>query len=84
MMQYLTTLIPSLRKYRRKSLHKTYVYETMLQLRNEAVQLYLNLDLPEFKVKPRVTPTDRHKIILAKKKMSLARKYKRRLLLLEF
>tara|TARA_R100000781_G_scaffold93105_1_gene57786 strand:+ start:926 stop:1096 length:171 start_codon:yes stop_codon:yes gene_type:complete len=56
----------------------------MLQLRNEAVQLYLNLDLPEFKVKPRVTPTDRHKIILAKKKMSLARKYKRRLLLLEF
>jgi hypothetical protein len=56
----------------------------MLELRNQAIRLYLNLDIPEFHDRPKVTPSDRPKIILAKKKMSLARKYKRRLLLLEF
>jgi len=56
----------------------------MLELRNEAVRIFLHLDMPEYKQQPKVTTDDRPKIILAKKKLSLANKYKRRLTLLEF
>ena len=42
-MQFLTSSIPFLRRYRRKRLHKDYVYKNMLQLRNEAVRLLISV-----------------------------------------
>ncbi len=84
MIKFLTSHLPLLRKYRRKRLHKLFVYNSMLKLRNEAVRILLHLDLPKYKQQPRVTTNDRPKIILAKKKLSLAKKYKRRLTLLNF
>ena len=84
MIQFLTSHLPFLRKYRRKRLHRLFVYDSMLELRNEAVRIFLHLDMPEYRQQPKVTSDDKPKIILAKKKLSLANKYKRRLTLLEF
>lgn len=94
-MQFLTSSIPFLRRYRRKRLHKDYVYKNVLQLRNEAVRLLISVSsgddiqkVRDSRQKPyvicRISQGDLHLLKEAKKKYSLASKYKRRLQLLNF
>lgn len=84
-----------LRRIRRKKLHRTYVYDSMLEQRNQAVRLLISID-PNTDVEVirrstrksylicRVPQGDIYLLKEAKKKFSLARKYKRRLQLLNF
>ncbi len=94
MMQFLLS-IPAFRRYRRKRLHKDYVYNNMLQLRNEAVRLLISVSsgddiqkVRDSRNKPyvicKMTKGDLYLLTEAKKKYSLANKYKRRLQLLNF
>lgn len=94
-MQFLTSSIPFLRRYRRKRLHKDYVYKNVLQLRNEAVRLLISVSsgddiqkVRDSRQKPyvicRISQGDLYLLTEAKKKYSLAHKYKRRLQLLNF
>jgi len=94
MMQFLLS-IPAFRRYKRKRLHKDYVYNNMLQLRNEAVRLLISVSsgddiqkVRDSRNKPyvicKMTKGDLYLLTEAKKKYSLANKYKRRLQLLNF
>ena len=94
MMQFLLS-IPAFRRYRRKRLHKDYVYNNMLQLRNEAVRLLISVSsgddiqkVRDSRNKPyvicKMTKGDLYLLTEAKKKYYLANKYKRRLQLLNF
>ena len=94
MMQFLLS-IPAFRRYRRKRLHKDYVYNNMLQLRNEAVRLLISASsgddiqkVRDSRNKPyvicKMTKGDLYLLTEAKKKYYLANKYKRRLQLLNF
>jgi hypothetical protein len=94
MMQFLLS-IPAFRRYRRKRLHKDYVYSNMLQLRNEAVRLLISVSngddiqkVRDSRQKPyvicKISQGDLYLLKEAKKKYSLASKYKRRLQLLNF
>ena len=93
-MQFLLS-IPAFRRYRRKRLHKEYVYSNMLQLRNEAVRLLISVSngddiqkVRDSKQKPyvicKISQGDLYLLKEAKRKYSLASKYKRRLQLLNF
>lgn len=94
MMQFLLS-IPAFRRFRRKKLHRTYVYDSMLEQRNQAVRLLISFD-PDTDVevirrstrKPylicRVPQGDLYLLKEAKRKFSLAKKYRRRLQLLNF
>ncbi len=95
MMQFLTSSIPFLRRYRRKRSHRNYVFSNMLQLRNEAVRLLISVSsgddiqkVRDSRNKPyvicKMTKGDLYLLTEAKKKYSLAKKYKRRLQLLNF
>ena len=94
MMQFLLS-IPVFRRFRRRRLHKAYVYDTMLQLRNEAVRLLISVnsgdDIQKVRdsrdkafVICRMTKGDLYLLKEAKRKFSLAHKYKKRLQLLNF
>ena len=94
MMQFLLS-IPAFRRYRRKRLHKEYVYSNMLQLRNEAVRLLISVSngddiqkVRDSKQKPyvicKISQGDLYLLKEAKRKYALASKYKRRLQLLNF
>ena len=90
-----TPLKTFLRRIRRKKLHKSFVYDSMLEQRNQAVRLLISFD-PDKDVevirrstrKPylicRVHQGDLYLLKEAKKKFSLAKKYRRRLQLLNF
>jgi hypothetical protein len=94
---FLTSRIPLLRKIRRKSLHKTFVYDRMLDIRNEAIRLLLTIDYisdvevvrkarknnePYFVCK--IAQDDLNLLMDAKQKLQLVKKYRRRLRLLNF
>ena len=94
MMQFLLS-IPAFRRYRRKRLHKEYVYSNMLQLRNEAVRLLISVSngddiqkVRDSRQKPyvicKISQGDLYLLKEAKRKYALAYKYKRRLQLLNF
>ena len=90
-----TPFKPFLRRIRRKKLHKSFVYDSMLEQRNQAVRLLISFD-PDSNVevirrstrKPylicRVPQGDLYLLKEAKKKFALAKKYRRRLQLLNF
>lgn len=94
MMQFLLS-IPAFRRFRRKKLHRAFVYDSMLEQRNQAVRLLISFD-PDTDVevirrstrKPyficRVPQGDLYLLKEAKRKFSLAKKYRRRLKLLNF
>jgi hypothetical protein len=97
MISYLTSRIPLLQKIRRKRLHKNFVYDRMLQTRNEAVHLLVSIDYisdvevirktrknnePYFVCK--ISQDDLNLLLDAKQKLSLVKKYRRRLKLLNF
>ena len=94
MMQFLLS-IPAFRRFRRKKLHRAFVYDSMLEQRNQAVRLLISFD-PDTDVevirrstrKPylicRVPQGDLYLLKEAKRKFSLAKKHRRRLQLLNF
>jgi hypothetical protein len=90
-----THSIPFLRRLRRKRRHKNFVYDSMLEQRNQAVRLLISLDPSEnvevirrSSRKPylicRIPQGDLYLLKEAKRKFALAKKYRRRLQLLNF
>jgi|TARA_B100001094_G_scaffold205667_1_gene199563 hypothetical protein len=90
-----TPSLPFLRRLRRKKRHKAFVYDSMLEQRNQAIRLLLSIDphtdvevIRRSTIKPylicRVPKGDLYLLKEAKRKFLLATKYKRRLLLLNF
>tara|TARA_B100001059_G_C17771855_1_gene548921 strand:- start:169 stop:456 length:288 start_codon:yes stop_codon:yes gene_type:complete len=90
-----TPSLPFLRQLRRKKRHKSFVYDSMLEQRNQAVRLLISFDsekdvqvIRKSSREPylvcRIPQGDLYLLKEAKKKFALAKKYRRRLQLLNF
>lgn len=100
MIQFLTSHLPILRKFRRKRLHKNFVYNSICDTHNKGVRVYNAIDHTTSieKIRKarkrkgetksyyiyRITQEDVNILLAMKKYKGLNNKYSKRLTLLEF